>query len=311
MKYQLAPFLLADVPVVEYSKAQFDDFCRARDVILAALSHEYLIHNVLRNYEEFEKELLDIALSHSIALSPDVKWTGWITAMQLLGRRLANLLSSARSYLDQTPQALHAVCGDASSEWTEVKKILSSAYDNMLGYRVCEALRNHVQHSGLGVHSIIQSHELVKPSSGPAVYASSVIPRISVNSLRADDSFKPAILEALEIGGVMSNGERMHDLRPFVREYLTGLATAHQHTRKKLTPHVDAAAKVINETISAYSRAFPNADPSALALADLTDDGLIEDRIPLFVGTQQIDQWKMLNERNPLMFNFLSPRISN
>lgn len=109
---------------------------------------------VLGNYEELEQELLNASLSEALYDDPDDPWNASMGMMQRFARRLANLLTTTRAYCDQLPHAMNALYGHDSSQSAAVKAFFHGEYDTVLGYRVCEALRNYVQHRGSPIHEM-------------------------------------------------------------------------------------------------------------------------------------------------------------
>ena len=63
-----------------------------------------------------------------------------------------------------------------------------------------EALRNHAQHSGLPVHSIIYNWLRV-PAQGADYFQYTVIPQTRVKTLAANEKFKKTVLKELEALG--------------------------------------------------------------------------------------------------------------
>ena len=84
----------------------------------------------------------------------DLDWRGIQGDIAIITRRLSNLLSAARLYVDQIAQDLHDAFGSQHQVSNEIKVKLSTEYDARLGYRVMEAVRNMMQHRSLPIHRL-------------------------------------------------------------------------------------------------------------------------------------------------------------
>ena len=167
---------------------------------------------VFENYADYERELLDLSLHQ--ALRRDLDWPGSQNDIAAVSRRLANLLSAARLYLDQINHDLRATFGPTSDVPRIVKAKTAEQYDARFGYRLMYSLRNAVQHRSMPVHALSYSSESV--GQGLQFRA---IPSIDVVRLK-DAKLKPAVFAELE-----SRGETV-ELTPLVRSTLRALATS-------------------------------------------------------------------------------------
>jgi hypothetical protein len=68
-------------------------------------------------------------------------------------RRLLNLMTATRLYLDSLPHHANEVLVNDPTTLASVKQAPSVAYDSALGYRVMEALRNVSQHRMLPIQN--------------------------------------------------------------------------------------------------------------------------------------------------------------
>ena len=222
-----------------------DEFNRTRVAI--AISHgqlgiEQRYGILLENYKELEQELLNFSLN--VTLNTSNGWETLEDATPLFHRRVLNFLSSARMYLDQIPGELLNASRNADQVKLEFDKLRSTEYDNSLGYRVCEALRNYTQHKSLPVHRI--SYGMRREAAAKTVTNYSGL-GLSVSVLEADRKFKASVLKELR-----SVGEK-HDLKRFIREYMHGLGEVHINLRKHLR---DDGAWAISESVGRYKSAI-------------------------------------------------------
>jgi hypothetical protein len=196
---------------------------------------------VVANYEEFESDMLASVLRVEL-YHGSADLTG---IMHRLCRRLVNLLSVGRAYLDQMDRAVRDLYGDASDQSRRVRSSCSAEYDAKLGYRVCYHLRNHV-HRGFPVHGITSGGGWQKRPDGASVRTEYVTPRLSVSALSDDREFKPDVLRQLE-----DIGER-HDLKPLVRQFVESLSRIHGCARELLAADVAQAEVAVRSAIERY-----------------------------------------------------------
>ena len=87
---------------------RFKEIAAAKKKLVVATGLEEKFHILLENYADFERALLDLALRHLIFSTAG--WFEFQDEILAINRRLANLLSAARSYFDQvdheTPSAV-------------------------------------------------------------------------------------------------------------------------------------------------------------------------------------------------------------
>ena len=111
-------------------------------------------------------------------------------------RRLINLLSTGRLYLDQSIHNLNNISSIKSINIEEIKTEKNKQYDQYLGYRVMEALRNYVQHRGYPIQSLTYNNKLVgKDPNGRVLF--STTPYIHVQEFEKDNKFKKEVLKEI------------------------------------------------------------------------------------------------------------------
>jgi hypothetical protein len=220
MKHGIAGFAVGS-GFTEISEDEFKRVRRAKHSLVRILSLEAKFDLMLENYVDFERKLLELGLYQMIY--SDLSWGSMHSDIQNLNRRITNLLSSGRLYLDHI---MHDVAALDSTEDTVVASLrtkCSEQYDRRLGYRVMEALRNHTQHRGLPVHQLSYPASWEPPLRKNLVYR--VVPSLKVAELREDGHFKASIIRELdEVGPTVP-------VTPLVREYVEGLSSIHEAFR--------------------------------------------------------------------------------
>ena len=142
LRYAIMSGVMDGSKPIYIPKDEFTDLKRTQERLRSVLDIEATFDLLLENYAEFEEDFLCLSLRLSLfgeqGERPEV--------YREMNRRLMNLLSSARLYLDQIPRELGSFYGKESKQTETVNQSISRQYDSSLAYRALEALRNHAQH---------------------------------------------------------------------------------------------------------------------------------------------------------------------
>ena len=171
----------------EIDAKRFETVESAKNDCLLALGFEEKFQLVVDNYIEWETELLKQAQT-SILWQTNNKFEA-LQHRLTLARKLTNVLTGFRLYVDQTDHALSKIFGGNSNELQAIKQFKNKLYDTCFGYRFLEALRNHVQHCDLPIEVITFNSKLVDREKMPQVQFS-VIPQASLEALSENGNFK-------------------------------------------------------------------------------------------------------------------------
>lgn len=220
-QFWLTSNVLGDRVRLPLTADEFQELKAAWLAVVEGLGLEERLGLVLDNYVEYEATLLRGALDSLIYAG--VSWSEFASRTHTVNRRLVNLLSSCRSYIDQLQHAARSLFEQSAEERNQIKEWLSEQYDGLLGYRVLEALRNHAQHRGMAVHHLAVHFWWVKP--GRTHSRTNVVPSLIPARLRDDREFKREVLAELEERG------EIVDLRPLVKEYISGISIVHGKVR--------------------------------------------------------------------------------
>ena len=164
MRYELNQRWTGGKGPVAISKEDFEAIREAKAGVVRMMLIEEKIDLLLDNYVEYEGELLQLALRSAVL--EEYGWSDFRAAVQRFNRRLANLLTTCRLYLDQVR---HDLSGFNDPTLSEAFKTLKSAeYDGRLGYATLEALRNYYQHRGLPVSGLSYPGAWAAHLLGPA-----------------------------------------------------------------------------------------------------------------------------------------------
>lgn len=269
MEHGLARIVLGSPKFVVLTQHEYEDVRRARDLLLEVLFIEQKFDLLVDDYLEFETEVLEIGARELVRGARG--WTEFQDWRNHMNRRVVNLVSAARMYLDHTKHHLGKIERTVPGVKSSIEQAMSAQYDEALGYRFMEALRNYVQHRGYPIHGV--TYGASRTDQGTAYV---VTPYVEWARLEEDGKFKATVLAELKI-----LGERI-DIRPFVREYMERLGKVHQMIRDQLQTVVGASDTLIREAIERY-RKEPPTDDSIIGLAAVKRVGhTYSDSIPLF-----------------------------
>ncbi|MEQ1868746.1 MAG: hypothetical protein ABL961_01850 [Vicinamibacterales bacterium] len=212
------------------TEAEFDSIVRSRQGIAAALSIEEKFNVVLENFREYELELLSIAQSRLVFSQND--WSRIQDDIHTVNRRLMNLLSAIRLFLDHVDRELHELYGPQSIPAQVFSEERGKEYDGRLSFRTMEAIRNYTQHRSFPVHEL--SFLLSADTDGNNRHVRHTItPSLSVASLQADPKFKKSVAAELKPIG------KMVQITPMIREYVESIGRIHVKTRSLMAADVE------------------------------------------------------------------------
>ena len=265
---------------------RFEKVELAKNVCLLALGLEEKLQLVVDNYIEWETELL--ARSQSSILWQQLDKFESMQHRLGLARKLTNVLTGFRLYLDQTDHALSKIFGNPSDELQLIKQFKNSLYDSCFGYRFLEALRNHVQHCDLPVETVTYHSKLVDREKTPQVQFA-IIPKASLAALSENNDFKKSILEELK------SGPEKIDLRPHIREYISCLTRLHKEIKKVFSSVEDKNRNYYQDAIKEYS-VFEDKTVLSPRFVMLNDSGVTARTVELYEGFLEV--YDTLKKRN-------------
>ena len=233
---------------LDISQEEYTEAVEAKRCLVEALEVEEKFDLLLTNYEEFEHELLVIALDAALRFDND--WSASVGTRQTVSRRLVNTLTACRLYLDQVGHNLSSIYGSSSRAHEQMKSKCSAEYDGRLGYRVMEALRNYVQHRGMPVHGLSLTGTWIDETPQVRKHLQqSVVPELSTERLAEDSRMKPSVLAELQSIG------SEHDIKPLLRDYIAGLGSIHTSLRKTLESDLTRWDAIVETLIERYRAA--------------------------------------------------------
>ena len=280
----------AFTPITEEEYLKIKD---ARSALYECLFMEEKFDFLVENYLEFETTLLESTVHDMILQDQNYRWFN--LERGLFNRRLANLLSAGRTYIDHMKQHIDRIFHNRSINPFDINVELSKQYDLRFGYRCMETLRNYVQHCGFPVHMLSFQRNRVERQN-KNLFQFAIIPYLRPKDLKEDDGFKKKILKEME-----AMGEEI-DLKFLVRDYMEGLSIVHSEVRKHVHQECAEWEYIISEAIERYKLNNPEED-TVLGLSAIirTEEGLYKDDIALFMDF--IDLRKYFEKKNNTLTN--------
>lgn len=289
MEYGLARQVIGFSTFLPISEAEFLAIKNAKEGLFQCLFIEEKFDLVAENLLDFETTLIDSTVSHMLFRNQD--YQSFQGRRGAFNRRLVNLLTAGRTYIDHVKHHVKNVFHGDSALAPDISALFSREYDRRLGYRAAEALRNFVQHRGLPVHSTtfnacrVDSEER---ESDKLRYG--VTPYLRPAELREDGEFKKAVLKELE-----ELGDKV-DLKHIVREYVEGLAAVHEDIRRELKYKIQEWEALLISAIERFQTEAGNEGVAGLAAVQRNTEGQWVQQVPVF--SDFIDYRTALAQKN-------------
>lgn len=235
MKYCLMAWLLGDVPEIEIDAQKFNSLLKARKALEGALAIEEKYDLLFSNYLDLEREGLHYATECMVKGS--LGHEGFADAIQSINRRVVNLLTSARLYIDHVQQNIKLCVNN-----TNIKSLFSEQYDSVFEYRFMEALRNYVQHCGLSVHKVTTPMKWTSQDES-AQLEFGFIAFSNRDIFQDSGQFKASILKEMP--------EKV-EIFSSTRSYVAAISSIHESIRQIISVNVDAARSELESAVNDY-----------------------------------------------------------
>jgi len=246
MRYGLTQLFHGTPSFLELTHEHFCRVVAARQGVVELLQIEETFVYLIENYRDLEADALANTLRN--ANFPSRPWSEMISDIHLFNRRIINLLTTCRLYLDHTPHRITAAVPDDDTLRSAMKRCWSKRYEASFAYRLAEELRNYVQHRGLPLSGVRRGGRVVDPSFPQAGSEHTLEFNIDRDRLIEDPKFKARVADELrDIDGRV-------DIRPMIREYVTLLADSHQELRSMVDAAFAAADNTVSDAINQYSQ---------------------------------------------------------
>tara|TARA_B100001105_G_C22396884_1_gene447168 strand:+ start:339 stop:1448 length:1110 start_codon:yes stop_codon:yes gene_type:complete len=236
--YVLEQRIIGTKKTVAITEDEFLALKEARQVLSDALEFEQRYELLIGNFIAMELSITELCLRSSI--EPQYAYSDIARSIQETNRHIVNLLTAARSYIDQVKQDFKTL-PLIPTFLESAADLMHQEYDGSLEYRFMEALRNYTQHCAFPATgfsgALVTDHD-----------ANGWVESLSISADKAalfkDKKFKRKFLEALP--------EKI-DLRHYGRSYVRGLGRIHMALRALIQPMVTEARTLLDTTIATYS----------------------------------------------------------
>jgi hypothetical protein len=249
---------------LEINESEYLKLKLSRDCLSGAFAIEEKYDLLISNFLELEKECMNITCEYMLKNNDD--YSDFFDIRARLNRRVVNLLTAARLYMDHLGQHVKS-CLFEKDKCKGVKTLFSLQYDDCFEYRFMEALRNYVQHRGLAVHSssLGASWTSMDKRNGELEYKTCMFTH--KDEVSSDKSFKRDVSNEMP--------EKVNILLAS-RKYISSISKAHGELRQLISDNVDTSRNIVFKQIESFKK---QSDGNSIALAALKvnqDDGEIE-----------------------------------
>lgn len=240
MRYCIQILALGKHPEIEISESDFQELKNAREKLSASLGITEKFELMLQNFIELEKELL--INSADFIVSPFSDYSQAFDSRLTLNRRIVNLLTSTKLYVDQATKHIRPFFEDKGEVKKEVKSYFCEEYDNSEHYRFMEALRNYVQHDGLAVHNLSYPFRWIGEDPNKLMeHRTEIFSRKDL--LEEDKNFKRAVLSEMD---------ETVDINVAAREYVGCLKRIHLKLQDLIDNQTTQARELFEKYINEY-----------------------------------------------------------
>jgi hypothetical protein len=280
------------IPITEQ---HYNDLVSAVQTLMQLCEVEEKYAALVDNYFELEVSFLQEALRAMVfSDQSDVEVQ---SPKHLASRRLINLLTSARLFLDSLPHHAALLLTDEALE--NAIKAPSVAYDSSLGYRVMEALRNYSRHQSLPIHSWT-IHTEWKRDVEPNQLEFSVEPALDLETL-STSRFKKSVL------GELQASPSALKLKPHIREYVEQLSAVQEIFRDATAIARDKCIKQLAKArLTCYAK-FPGRGVGLAALP--IDDRGLQAGEPVYLGAPITNYLTYLQRKTNQLVKYSQRRV--
>lgn len=285
--------LNSDINII-ISSEKYERLINSKQKLVSMMKVEEKLNLLIENYMELEKDILNVSFNKMISPIYSIDWTLSIADIHLINRRIINFLTTSKLYLDQIAHDIKEL-SDNPTFPSIVEKLKNTEYENVLGYRVLEALRNYVQHRGLPVHLLSFNVSKVNVLSKYVIN-----PFLKVSELRKDGKFKASVLNELE-----KQNEKA-DLKLYIRQYISSITKIHSAIRAFLLENIVKWDEEILSTYEEFNKEY--GETESLGIGELYLDFR---RNTIFIMKEPIKRRTWLEQKNQELNNLVSKFVSS
>jgi hypothetical protein len=293
MKYSLTKLVLGYSSEIHISEAEFYSLKNAKMSLSAGLAIEETYELLLSNYEDYELEILKQA-AH-LMLRYDTDYEPLFYTRLALNKRIINLLTACRLYLDQIGHNIKYIIKENMKN--KVDQLRSEEYDSHFEYRFMENLRNSSQHRGFPIH-VVQVRHFSRDTDNNRKLIYTIDITSEKRFFEGDKNFQKK---------VFNETPNEVDLKAAIRIYIECLSKIHISIRNIINDYLINDREKIESAITKFQK---EVDKEALGLTAVCkgNEGKIVDKIPLLRDWDDIR--RKLIKRNRSLKNLINRYIS-
>jgi hypothetical protein len=289
MPYVICRMVLAETPTVEITRSEYDAVQPARFVVNELIAVEEKYDAVMENYVELEETIHTLGIRQLAFV--DYHYEELVGPLNLVSRRVSNLLSSTRSYRDALPQHAARLLG---RKHPAIQPLIDLKHDNQshpLSYRQMEAVRNYAQHVGPPINDLtIKRHRDVNDDDETTGYSFSVIPHIDAIAIsRLRDMASDLSASLLHLG------EHANPM-PIIRKYIEHIGTIHAGFRDSVKQLEMDNEGLLRSLLDRYAKVVPGEKLIGVAVGFQHPDGTIPD--PQYLVEHRLNYFRYLRVKH-------------
>ena len=284
--FYIKQMILAPTVALKIDESEFEKLKCSIEILLSAKAIEEKYDLLISNFLELEKEILSQLAEHMII--SQFSYQDMYNLRSVLNRRIANLLTSTKLYYDQIKKHVRTCMKGEEQLAEDAINYFSDEYDAHFEYRFMEALRNHVQHYGLAVHSLsLPSKWVGENKNNQLIYQLKINATKDVLSQNKD--FKKKIFSEMP--------EKV-ELIKAIRIYIGCFSNVHKRIRDLINLNVSLSRADIENIIHRYEEVNDGDAMAAYAYSVETDNPNSKpiEEIPILLDWDNVRL--NLNEKN-------------
>ncbi|MDW7692702.1 hypothetical protein R9C00_11795 [Flammeovirgaceae bacterium SG7u.111] len=278
----------------------YEDLKKAKAYFLFSIDLEEKIALVIDNYLEYETEILSICEYSRVRGIR--KHIDMMNDRLKMDRRIINLLTSTRLFLDHTSHSLSKFY-DKETIPRLFKQIRRQEYDKYFSYRFLEEFRNYVQHAKLPINIISYSGKTTQENH-ESYSRMTVKLLLDLYVLSEDKSFKKGILQEAQ----KTSSNNKIDLRPNIREYISCFIRIYKEIKKATHSDRIKYKKVLSDSFKEISS---NKSKSIQYFELINEDNNSNHLNKVFFSIDLLEYFDFLSDKNKIHPNVEKSYSSN
>lgn len=275
MKYCIGPGVIGEWPYLTISAQDFDRIRKARNGILTLVDIEEKFWMMAANYVEYEGDLLTVGLK--FMAMHEVSTSTLHEARILVNRRLANLLTTARLYVDQVKHDITSNYGRTANITKRIDELIDTERRESLAFSIMEKVRDAMQHHSLLINKLDLKRSWEDRPTG-SILCHGVVSELDLSRLLKDRrADRDLVAKAQKEFGVYPPCDRL------LREYIQGLSRFHNEIRRSTAEDFARWQRVIIAFVQQYYEFAASAMKKNAEAYRVTDDDDEHERITLSI----------------------------